>query len=178
FQIDPRLKAIQVLISTLSVKSQHNPQDVTALAAMGREIAPTTLFLIQNDLAHNISETGEPWPLFTLFGQWKAVETEDYLLGASCDGSLSAPSAAIAIDRARAYPLIEALMPHSLGAAVAIAALGEKRAVPFIMAQNTYGQDQREELILHALTAATGQTHIWQDWKAWWEDTGSKQVWK
>ena len=67
-----------------------------------------------------------------------------------------------------------------LGAAVALAAHGEKRAVPVIFAP----EHQQRLIFLHndigaSLQNVTGENFSnWTQWKRWWEREGSKREWK
>ena len=66
------------------------------------------------------------------------------------------------------------------GAAIALAAHGEKRAVPVVFAP----EYQKHLTFLHndigaSLQQVTGQNFSnWTQWKKWWEREGSKQEWK
>ncbi|RYG72983.1 HEAT repeat domain-containing protein [bacterium] len=88
------------------------------------------------------------------------------------------------MDFAKAKPHLEYFLNVEdtrlkLGAAVALAASGDKRGVPFIFKNPDDYSFLDFEDAAAALSKATGQTFPnTYEWKKWWQETGSKQDWK
>jgi HEAT repeat protein len=187
FQFHPQFVQIRELMKKLNKDfySYGRPEDEKTLAAFGPESAPTVMWILQNSYNGYDSRS-----LFRLLRQWKAAGAGQYLAAEAYDFrrapdepdsdiALYAPLEAAALNRALAYPQIEYLFPASSGAALALGALGEKRAVPVIMQflgkRASLWTDEQQEI----LARLTGQN--FPDaaaWKKWWQQQGAQQEWE
>jgi len=152
-------------------------EDRETLAAMGPAIVPTAIFIMNNHYAH------ESGALFDLFREWGAKEAVPLLLEIVYGrqrgyATYYAPSPAVALDREAAYPQLGRLYPKSQGAALALAQLGERRAVPYLIRDP--GISRRwHAMVMPVLRKVTGQKFVnWYQLNQWWEKDGSKQKWE
>lgn len=159
--------------------------DAQQLAALGPGIGPAMLWILQNSFGEYDSGVA-----YTLLAKWKTPGAANYLIGRCYlnqtidqfeeHGALYAPLPALKLDRARTYPQLQFLMERSLGAAVALASLGEKRPIPVIMRamsnpKATFNGSSRPETLL-ALSTATGQQFKTPDeWLTWWKKAGQSK---
>lgn len=176
-KLHPRVSEIRDLMKKMhdGFGTYGKPEDAEALAAMGPEIVPTVLHLVRTD---SQMESGQ---LYLLMGRWKAAEAMDYLIAASYRGSEYAPLAAARVDREKAYPHLKFLFEQkeSFAAALGLAALGEKRAVPAVIKWLPNVSLPWSDEVASALATATGKKiRLPHEWKKWWDEEGSKQEWK
>ena len=181
-KIDARLPQIRELLNKLAgdFDSYGKPEDRTALKELGVAAAPTVLFLLRNGLANNsvaalefLRESKTPGVLEFLLAQ--SYPTGDYPR-ASRFSALQA----VLLDQKKALPHIARIFESGdLGAAVAMARAGEKRAVPILMDNiDNFSLPYAEE-VYAALGVATGKDfHRAFDWSQWWKDEGKAQTWK
>lgn len=184
FKFDARFPQILDVMQKLAEGGRSNEDAVKALAALGPEIMPTTLYILNNpDIQHPV-ESAESAALINQYREWNARETVPYLFGVcyrwnQSPGGRAAAMAVALLDKDAARPHLERLYTKSVGAAIALAYLGDKRAVPYIMAERVMpGRSQPLDKI-EALKRATGKTfETLGEWGVWWRDEGSKQEWR
>ena len=172
-QVDPNIIAIGALMQKLNRNWANSGDDGKTLEAMGKGIVPTTLLLLRNNY-----EGYDSAALYNAYADWGATETVGDLLARSYKGEIFAPLAALHLNKAVAYPQLERLYTHNVGAALALASLGEKRAVPFIARRATENGVAWSEQASQALTLCTGLTKKAWEWEKWWQQEGSLQEWK
>ena len=151
--------------------------DQAKLRAMGKAVAPTTLHILRN---------WDPYvsgALFDLYAEWGFREAAPDLLAAllrfpSGAGAYAAVPAA-RLDPKLARPQLEPLANKQLTPAAALALLGQRRAVPLVMAQLRRVDPPKMAHVSAGLAAVTGKRfHTWAEWVRWWRDEGSKQTWQ
>ena len=174
FTLDSRFKDIYDLLPKCTAWPIVKDEDRKALLTMGPESAPTIFFITSNSYRQGV-------PAFFLEAcvDWKIPGMFDRLLAYAYSGSAWSPPILLRLDKARAYPHLVYLYRTNPGAAIALASLGEKRAVPYICRALGRYDNQFDQDAARALAVATGKTMAgWWEWRDWWDREGSKENWE